>query len=387
MSEVRDVLEAAAPTSIPRFDGAGVARRARRLRRRRRATVAGLSSVVVAVAGLVLSLAADRDDQQVQIVDTPDDADASDELTVLPMDGVGDVVLADGSLWMVGVYGPEEDRPADNRSLEFIARRDPTSGRVVGERISADGPIWQLASGLGLVWAMGGGDGSEPDGFIMAVDPRTDAVVASMWFPGDGPGWIDFADGRAWVTLSGRVVGLDPSRREFDPIEIAVGGDPGRIVATSPDVLWYQDFADKTIARLDVPARRVTAREQWPGLLLAPGPDDTIWATEREDGGRLVQLTPGLLSVGQSVAVGVRIDVDTRMVRADDDGLWVVSTDALLRYSRDGTLLARTAVDERDVYGVTGTSTTLWATLFACADVCSDDVTSSMLVWRPRVLA
>jgi streptogramin lyase len=233
-----------------------------------------------------------------------------------------------------------------------------------------------VALGNGAVWAFGRADGSG-GGEICAIDPASGQAVAGY----NGVGaiaarGIAFVDGDAWIAdaANDRVVRLQLVGRELKTTTVATGDQPTEIIATGNGELWVREAGAGMIARIDTDRLTVAERHVWTGELFAADGDDSIWAA---DGGRLVSLTPSALAVGQSVALGARIDADATSVVVDDRFIWVATRDGhLQRYERavsgsprltasvptDGTVTVMTPAGNALWYSTSRSSTvTRWA--------------------------
>lgn len=296
MPDITDLLHGAAPEPMP-FDEDGVrARVAQRARRRKVALAAVLVVVVVGASGLVLAL--NRDDDRAVVTNEPPTTSA----------GVGNAtalaIVAD-QIWIGG----------DG----FVSLGDGST------RVHVPGPVEELAAGDdGLLWVRGAGFVSAVDTGISNSQPvraTVPATVVGTW-TGDATDLVPLPSGEVAITSASSdevVIAKTSAIAELEEVwRIPVRGKPSDIVRTTKGEVWVR--CDDGISELDVGAQGVKRSEQWSGPLLAPALDGGIWTT---DGDRLIDLTPGNLSQGVSVAEGARYDIDAAMVVETSYGVYV----------------------------------------------------------------
>ncbi len=234
-------------------------------------------------------------------------------------------VAPDGKVWFVGQRG------------HYVAHLDPASGEFTRHDledgtgphnlvVDDDGTVWYTgnrATHIGRVDPMTG----SIEKFMMpderARDPHTLVLEASgdMWFTvqqGNFVGHFDKQTGEAqlvdaptvegrggnpgssrpygikmdsqnrpWITLfnTNAIAMVDPATMELNTYELPEGSRPRRLVVTSDDVIFYVDYAQGELGRLDPSTGEVT---EWPspgGQSSAPygvtiDADDRVWYVE-----------------------------------------------------------------------------------------------------------
>ena len=194
----------------------------------------------------------------VQTLPLPDDA------------GVGDVLAADGRLWVSLNDGT-------------VQRLDTADGRVLASISLASQGVSVLASGSGMLWAAKGS-------MLVAISPQRAAVTErfidkeGVRLPGGPPpGLTNLAlvGGVAWEsTFDGRVFRfrVDPPTKTTRGQVVASLDGPASI-AVGPTGVFVASPRPQTVTRLDPATGQVRASIRLPGLRgVAVGPD-AVWAT------------------------------------------------------------------------------------------------------------
>jgi hypothetical protein len=333
-------------------DAGQARRRGDRLRRRRRTLLTGSALVVVLIATFAF---VGRDDSaqtnRIEVLDgpttiepspTPTAPSTTDPASVPPPPGAIEGLAVGrngGEIWLV------------RSDIGAVQRHRVDNGRVAEQLSSFVLPgLDRVVVGADAVWAFGNSDATG-GGEICVIDPTSGQPIDGH--AGDGtiaPRGIAFAGGATWITdtANDRVMRVQLVGDRLQTQPVAVGDEPREIVATGNGELWVREAGDGTIARIDTERLVVAQRHTWTGALFAPDGADAIWAA---DGGRVVSLTPSALAVGQSVALGARLDADATAVAVANNVIWVATRDnRLLRYEQVGTsgsprLTASTSVD------------------------------------------
>jgi streptogramin lyase len=356
-------------------------RRGERLRRRRRTFRAGgfLSVLIAVVAVVVIATRGDAEQSnRIDVLEAPSTGASNPPSTTMP-----DATTAPGRTRVLAPPSPgsiEGLAAIGNGAELWLVRSD--IGALQRYRLG-DGQVQEqlsnftlpglrhVALGNGSVFAFGRADGSA-GGEICVIDPASGQPVAGH----NGVGaiaarGIAFVDGAAWIAdgANDRVVRLQLVGSQLQTNTVATGDQPSEIIATGNGELWVREAGAGMIARIDTDRLTVAERHVWTGELLAADGDDSIWAA---DGGRLVSLTPSALAVGQSVALGARVDADATSVVVDDRFIWVATRDGHLhRYERavtgsppltasvptDGTVTAMTPAGNALWYSTSHSST------------------------------
>jgi hypothetical protein len=333
MTQLEDLLRRAL-TEMPTPETSvadPVARVQRRVRRAGLALAGGALAVAAAVSAAVvvpLSLSGGSNDRI--DVGTGPLAHASD-VTPWSAPRSQAVTYGDGSVWTL-------DRTTDGKRV--VVRRDPGDGHTLSTT-SVPVPADRIAFGIDRVWVYGGGDGASVDlSQVSSLDPSTGKVTTHFFGQKGGPSGIAFVNGLAWVTLANgdRVDALQSGDQLLQVASVAVPSRPTDIVSTGDGHLWVRESLAGRLADVDVGYStsverrpRLAGAVEWGGQLFGPAAGRSVWTT---DGTRLVQLTPGTLTVGISVSTGTRIALPaaaTVVVAGppDGQGLWVgVSGDA-----------------------------------------------------------
>jgi YVTN family beta-propeller protein len=190
--------------------------------------------------------------------------------------GLGDVLAADGYLWMSLGDGK-------------VWRLDPADGRALGSISVAPGGVSALASGGGRLWAANGGT-------LVAIDPRRAVVTERFVNEGYSLQWVagvpeitDLAvtGGVAWEARSdGRVAlfQVDPPRTKVrdwrSPFPLA--GVTG--LAAGPTGVFLSIPSLRTVTRLDLSTGQVKASIQLPDSSQLAVGADAVWVTASSPG-------------------------------------------------------------------------------------------------------
>jgi YVTN family beta-propeller protein len=162
---------------------------------------------------------------------------------------VGSVVLATrGSTGKVTAPRGPAQAPALPAGGTVIARirvgrSIPAAGQEGG------GP---MAVGEGAVWAM-----SEAKGLLMRIDPKRDAVVATIKV--EPPAEAAAGDGAVWLSnpSENTVTRVDPATNTV-AATIRVGAQP-EAIAVAPGAVWVSNAGVPSVSRIDPATNRVVA--------------------------------------------------------------------------------------------------------------------------------
>ncbi|MGQ0831310.1 MAG: hypothetical protein ACT4OV_06495 [Microthrixaceae bacterium] len=300
MSDLRILLHDAAPAA-PSLDLGSVRRRVSRRRRRR---LLGGMFALLAVAGVGLVAAWQRD-EATHIV--------TDDVGGKPSH-VGDLAAsADGRLF---VAGSDDDG-------NYVAEIDPATGRMTWRVPITGAPPNQIAYGLGRVWILQGG--------VLSVDPDTHEVAAVLSEPGTSAADIGFTDTYAWVADAGgdRLLRIGPATATS---AIELTGMPDQVVVSDDGTVWVRLPDEGTVVGLVLDRPTIAVAATWTGPLLAGSRQGAVWSS---DGEQLVEVDPSLLSIGQSVSLGRRVPISGArhvvrlgegLVVATDEKVWLLSS-------------------------------------------------------------
>jgi hypothetical protein len=320
-------------------DAGQARRRGDRMRRRRRTLWTGSAIVVVSIAAIAV---VGRDDSaqsnRIDVLDGANTTAPSPPATTPTTSDPASVPAAPGSIEGLAVGRDGGELWLVRSDIGAVQRHRVDNGRLAELLSSFVVPgLDRVAVGADAVWAFGDSDATG-GGEICAIDPTSGQPIGGH--AGDGtiaPRGIAFAGGATWITdaANDRVVRMQLIGDRVQSESVAVGDEPQEIVVTGNNELWVREAGDGTIARIDTERLVVAQRHTWTGALFAPDGADAIWAA---DGGRIVSLTPRALAVGQSVALGARLDVDAAAVAVANDVIWVATRDGrLLRFQQVGT--------------------------------------------------
>lgn len=180
------------------------------------------------------------------------------EVVELPDENwAGEILFAEGSLWVGPAYGEGD-----------IHRVDVESGEVVAS-ITVDSTVWDFAYGEGFVWAVSVGTDK-----IYKIDPATNELVDEIE-PEERPWRIAVGHGSLWVASIGRLSKMDPTTGEFSTVFADISteiGDP-EVVEVSEDAVWVA--AGDQIFRVDPESVQVTDTIDLQGLQAGPAAGPT----------------------------------------------------------------------------------------------------------------
>jgi DNA-binding beta-propeller fold protein YncE len=181
--------------------------------------------------------------------------------------------------------------------------------------VSADG-YFDMAADDTAVWA------HNPGGTVTRIDPKTNAVVATIDV-GRGFGQMAIGSDAVWVVNHdyATVSKIDPqTNKVVDTIDLP---PPIATVTVTADAVWVASFALNTIVRIDLHTDKVVttlARNDGPTFLAYKA--GTIWTCNRGNPG-LTRINP------QSNQVAAQIDLGAGLVcggmAAEDNTVWVAS--------------------------------------------------------------
>lgn len=362
MSDLRDLLNAAAPEPAE-LDVARIEHRVAS-RRRRRAVALGLGVALVAgSSGAVMVRDGDRDPGLDVTAGKQDleDARFAPGITRWPLPGAFEVALGGGAVWAAATV---EGAPAPGQTR--IVRLDPATGTSTAERI-VDGTPVLLAADDQATWAVVRSRERDATGDdVYALDPSSAEVDGSLeWCGNDDslrstdclplrPRQLLVVGGKAWVRSDGWAVAFDVDGARVD-LRVTTRDERKETFEISSMVshgreVWAQD--SNRLARFDLESREIVATEPWEhGQLLAVG-GDRLWTMNDRD---LLELFRG---DGQRPPL--EIPVTPTAIAADAAGAWVATAGQIARYDRDGTLVPGSEVAEAGVTELAGTSTAVW---------------------------
>ena len=191
-------------------------------------------------------------------------------LAGIPGDGEGQLVAANGSIWLFtdNLGSLVRIDPDRNIAVETIATGHPGVSLASAEgflwatvpdkdaviQIGADGKVIRtipvghrprfIAAGEGAVWSLGQGDGD-----VTRIDPRTAEVVAKidLHVPGEG-GCIAAGGGAVWVTMPDTPVSrIDPVTNKVTDRYTGAGGD---CISFSAGSVWLSNLRLGTVWRI-----------------------------------------------------------------------------------------------------------------------------------------
>jgi streptogramin lyase len=194
------------------------------------------------------------------------------------------VVAADGYVWVAD---------HDGKPVTSIAKVDPRTMKIVdvipvGHESEA-GPQW-VVSGAGSIWA------DVPSmNAVVRIDPRTDAVQATIPLVGGCGAEMVATDDAIWVANGGGD-GCVAAIYRIDPRTNVVGqtipmDDETDALALGAGGLWFGS-APATLGRIDPTSGTVTGRMTIPGMAFgAAVGGGFVWITER-NGAELLKINP-----------------------------------------------------------------------------------------------
>ncbi len=149
---------------------------------------------------------------------------------LIESDGVQDLTVGDGAVWVVG------------RRVPVVTRIDVSSG--ARRRIRVGGDPQRIAIGGGAVWV------SNDDGSVARIDLETRNLKRIG--VGEEPRGIAVGRGAVWVanSLDGTATRLDTKTGDVVGKPVRVGGNPSA-VTVSGSTAWVSLLADNAVARVD----------------------------------------------------------------------------------------------------------------------------------------
>jgi YVTN family beta-propeller protein len=190
--------------------------------------------------------------------------------------GLGDVLAADGYLWMSLGDGT-------------VRRLDPADGRMLASISVAPGGVSALASGGGRLWAANGGT-------LVAIDPRRGAVTErfvneayNLQLVTGVPQIVDLAvtGGVAWEARSDGWVArfqVDPPRTKVRDLESPFPQAGVTALDAGPTGAFLSNPSLRTVTRLDPSTRQAKASIQLPDPSQLAVGADAVWVTASSPG-------------------------------------------------------------------------------------------------------
>jgi DNA-binding beta-propeller fold protein YncE len=255
------------------------------------------------------------------------------------------VATGEGFVWVLS----RAPRPCTPARPCTVSRIDPATNRVVGDPTPLPADGWDLAAGVGSVWAtqfdgsliridartgritarisarpiyfgsvvaVGGGfiwtgndDERNPSGSVSKIDPATNRVVGNVTGLG-GPQSIAFGQGAVWVAdHAGWLLKIDPSTLEIVARRRLDFGPHGVVVAD--DAVYVADSHGKRLLEADPETARARRIVELPLGPIYPAlgagslwsSSAAVWETEASDD-RVVRIDPRTLRVAQTVHLG-----------------------------------------------------------------------------------
>jgi YVTN family beta-propeller protein len=185
------------------------------------------------------------------------------------------VVAAGGDVW-VGEH--------DGTPVTSIVKVDPSTMKIVdvipvGDETEA-GPQW-VASGAGSIWT----DVASLHA-VVRIDPKTDAVLATIPVPGGCGAEMVATDDALWLANGGGdgctsgIYRVDPSTNAV--VQTIPMAEETDTIAMGADGLWFGS-APTTVGRIDPTNGTVTGRMTIPGMAFgAAVGGGALWLTDRD---------------------------------------------------------------------------------------------------------
>ena len=158
-------------------------------------------------------------------------------------EGETNVVAGAGSVWVAS-------DPAG-----AVARIDPKTNAVIAT-IKVAPATWYLASGFDAIWAV-----SSEGKVLQKIDPATNAVVGTVAL-GDTPGFLAAGEGAVWVQEQG-----DGTVAKVDPAKLTIAGRTKvgdnlkwGDIDTGGGLVWLRTTDDQTLVVIDPATLAIRAR-------------------------------------------------------------------------------------------------------------------------------
>lgn len=222
----------------------------------------------------------------------------------------GTMAIAEGSLWVANCKGAEIYRiNLDTATLE---------AKVASGLANPKGET-NVVAGAGSVWVA-----SDPAGKVARIDPKTNAVIATITVAPE-TWYLAFGFDAIWaVSSEGKVLQkIDPATNTLVGT-VALGDTPG-FLAAGEGAVWVQEQGDGTVAKID-PAKLAVTGRTTVGDNLKWGDIDTgggaVWLRTTDDQ-TLVVIDPATLAIrarlGEAVGSGA--------LRYTPAGVWTSAHD------------------------------------------------------------
>jgi len=149
---------------------------------------------------------------------------------LIQRDGVQDIAVGDGAVWVIG------------RQRPIVTRISVATGTE--KRLVVGGDPQRIALGQGAVWV------SNNDGSVSRIDLKTQNVRRIP--VGREPRGIAVGRGAVWVanSLDGTATRIDPKTGKVVAEPVEVGGNPSAVTVRG-STAWISLLADNAVARVD----------------------------------------------------------------------------------------------------------------------------------------
>ena len=222
----------------------------------------------------------------------------------------GTMAIAEGSLWVANCKGAEIYRV----NLETAVLEAKIASGLANPKGETN-----VVAGAGSVWVA-----SDPAGKVARIDPKTNAVIATITVAPE-TWYLAFGFDAIWaVSSEGKVLQkIDPATNTVTGT-VALGDTPG-FLAAGESAVWVQEQGDGTVAKVDPAALSVAGRTKV-GDNLKWGDIDTgggaVWLRTTDDQ-TLVVIDPVTMAIrarlGEAVGSGA--------LRWTPKGVWTSAHD------------------------------------------------------------
>jgi YVTN family beta-propeller protein len=204
------------------------------------------------------------------------------------------------------------------------------SATIPGLGTLSDPYSFAIAADDTAVWVYNGESGK-----VIRVDPKTNQVVATIavgqgCIRGVMCGYVAIGQGAVWVTSgsAGTVTRIDPQTNQA-VATISFGPNAGPSVSVSPGAVWVANYGLNSLSRIDPLANRVVATlPNQPGAGATSFGAGSLWMCNvHGDTDGLVRVDPATNKVQAQLDVSANQGLEGYQVMALAQAVWVVASD------------------------------------------------------------
>jgi virginiamycin B lyase len=235
------------------------------------------------------------------------------------------IVFGEGAVWAASAFGEPVGR---------VVRIDPRTNAVVATiSLPATGFTW-MSAGFQSIWVAIGEGGDQPKAgdrlVVVRIDPQTNTVAATirLGIAPERPAPLAVGEGAVWVTnfAASTVTKIDPATNAVvatipttpEPERDDRGHPSG--IAVAAGAVWVMNHRESTLLRIDPRTNQIVGRIQTLDGRVAAG-EGSVWVASagRDEVARIDPAT-------NTVQANIRDCSETQTIVAGGGAVWVTSS-------------------------------------------------------------